>query len=215
MPNELDALRAHRTEYQHPKLRFWTGQRDAHPERVYRLELLRPRQGLTFGPARLYVHVFDEAGTEVQAPDEMMWEPDLDEAFIQAGFRGLDEKNEILRFSLALKTSFSKPERRYGEGYFNSVLHQWVSRSPFGPRLRPILDEIHAGNALEGRDTYTDCRDQIQAAMEKRADDLTERLRWDQAAAAAILREALGAYLDERFNITNRRALGLGSSRRG
>lgn len=212
MPDELDALLADRAEYQHPKLRYWLAERARHPEPapVYRVEILRQKQGLGFGAARMYLHVLDPAGTDLQPPDEMMWDPDLDEGLIQHGFRAVTPENEVTRFSLAIRRSLMKPERRYGEGYFNSVLHQWASTSPFAQRLAPILAEIHPGNAIAGTEAHADCRDQIQAVIAGRAKDLTERLDWERASATRILAEALGAYLDERFSVSDRRALGIG-----
>lgn len=210
MGDELDALHSGRGEYQHPKVRYWRSMRERHPENDYRLEILRPKQGLMFGPARLYMHVFDQGGQEAQAPDEMMWDGDLDEAFIEHGFRAITPENESIRFALAIRRSLSKPERRYGEGFFNAVLVGWARKSPFAPRLQPILAEIHEGNIPEEGSAFSDCWDQIQAAIECRADDLTERLRWERSDAIRILVGALGGYLDERFNVSNRLALGLG-----
>jgi hypothetical protein len=207
MSNEIDALLSGVHEYQHPKLRYWLAERERNPTNHYRVEIHRPKRGLTYGTARLYVHVLGPDGTEVQPPDEMLWDDDLDESFIQHGFRAISNENEAVRFSLALRRSLRKPERRYGEGFFNAVLVRWVRESAFSGKLTDILDKIHEGDVAEGA-AYSDCKEQIHAAFVNRAQDLTGRLQYNSEDATWILAHAMAAYLDERFSVSSRIALG-------
>jgi hypothetical protein len=209
MSGELEFLLSGEREYQHPKLRFWVKERAHHPEHVYRLEILRPRQGLVYGHIRLYMHVFDTSGQELQSPDEMAWDEELDEAFIAHGFCALSPSNESLRFSLALRRSLSGVVGRLGQGLFNAILLKWVRKSPFALRLGELLDEIRELEVGEDTRYFQDGFQQIHAIMARRAEDLTEKLGYDEARAFLILLGALEGYLDERFTVSERRALGL------
>ena len=66
----------------------------------------------------------------MQPPDEVFWDDDLDEGFISARFPAISADNEQMRFSLALRRSFSRAERRYGQGLFNAVMVGYVRECP-------------------------------------------------------------------------------------
>lgn len=210
MTNSLNELFEGEAEgYQHPKLRYWLGERVGHPERHYRVEVYRPKVGFTFGPARLYLHVSGADGAEVQPPDEMFWDDDLDEGFISAGFPAISAGNEQLRFSLALRRSFSRAERRYGQGLFNAVMVSYVRESALAEALSTVLSGIEEGSLPVETLASADCREILAAGLKLRARQLADTLGYDRHAATAILTGALGRYLDERFHVSSRSALGL------
>lgn len=195
--------------YQHPKLRYWLAERARHPERRYQVEVYRPRVGFTFGSARLYVHVAGADGMELRPPDEMFWDDALDEAFIEEGFRAVSHENEQIRFGLAIRRSFSLAERRYGEGLFNAVMVGYVRESPLRDAVSTVLSGIEEGHVPAETEASADCREIVAAGLKHRARQLTDILGYDRATATTILSGALGRYLDERFHVSSRIALGL------
>jgi hypothetical protein len=195
----------------HPKLRFWK-QRQAQPDvSDVRCEVIRqPRDVLGYKPAKLYVHFYGPGGAELQC-DETDWDDALNAGVVGLGVRAVSEGNEALRFSLALRAAFRPAERRYGDGYFNAVLVEWVRTSSFAQAepVRELLANVHANPPYRGDGgSYESCRDLVQTAVRGRAMELTGCLRYPREEAEGILAAALAQYLDERFSVSIGRAFG-------
>jgi len=70
-----------------------------------------------------------------------------------------------------------------------------------------LLKDVHE-NTPQRSEASADCEQMIEAAISSVGQDLTTRLEYDDDAATTVLAEALAYYLDERFNVSNRRMLG-------
>ncbi len=199
----------------HPKLRFWKSMKDRGVTLV--CELVRERDGLSFGPARLYVHFLDAQRKDLQSPDEVEWDAGLNDALLEIGVRAASDENEINRFGLTLRDRFEDPEGRFGEGYFNAVLLEYIRQSPFGSESAVIekLADITANQPSRCGSSYAECRDAIETVLVHCGNDLMNLYDKDERRCSQILTGALAKYLDERFSITNRKLLGWGKPRRG
>jgi hypothetical protein len=194
----------------HPKLRFWL-QRKAQPDiNDVRCEVRRPRDVLGYKPAKLYVHFYAQGGNELLC-DEADWDDDLNSGLVSMGVKAVDEDNEAQRFALGIRAAFRAAERRYGDGFFNAVLVEWVRESSFsqtGP-VEEILHHVHTNRAHRGHgSSYEECRDLVQTAIRARAIEITNKLHYQREVAQHVLAAALALYLDERFSVSIGRALG-------
>src|SRR5262245_32708376 len=126
-----------------PKLRFWAHYRQRPEVGEARFELHRPREGLAYRPAKIYVHFYDRNGIEILCDSED-WDDDLNTGLVRQGIRAIAPENEEKRFALALRTAFRKPVYRFGEGYFNSVLITHLRDSPFAtyPAVAEVLGQV-------------------------------------------------------------------------
>lgn len=192
----------------HPKVRFWQSKQDQGARLV--CELLRERDALSFGPASLFVSFLDEQGNDMQSPDEVDWDPRLNDALLELKVRAVTPENEAKRFGLVLRERFAEPEERFGDGFFNAVLIEYIDGSPFA-KEPPISEKrpfIHAHRASRDGSSFEACWNEINGIIVLCAHDLTA-LDYELHQAVPILSGALAEYLDERFSITSRRRLGL------
>ena len=81
--------------------------------------------------------------------------------------------------------------------------------SALSEALSTVLSGIDEGSLPVETLASTDCREIIAAGLKDRARQLTNKLGYDRATATMILSGALGRYLDERFHVSSRIALGL------
>jgi hypothetical protein len=193
-----------------PKLRFWKQRMGRADIGDVRCEVVRPRDVLGFKPAKLYVHFFDNDGSEMQC-DEADWDDELNAGLVALAVKAITEENEAQRFSLSLRAAFRPAERRYGDGFFNAVLVQWVRESSLATALpvQEILSHVHTNRPYrEGGDSYENCRDLIQSAVRGRALELTQNLQYPREAAQEILARAVAQYVDERFSVSVGKAFG-------
>ncbi len=164
---------------------------------------------LGFGPARLYVTVQDERGDPVVKDDEP-WEPQLALTTAERGWRAPGLANEAIRFGLLLKTFFSQPEIRYGDGYFSSVLVDVLRDSDFAhDRLISELLGVISVPTPAASSSKDDCAENIKAGLGRVALLLVGPLKYTQQEAKTIVAESVAYFLDERFSITSGRLLGL------
>jgi hypothetical protein len=191
----------------HPKVRFWKRMQQDGTRLV--CELLRERDGLSFGPARLYIRFLDPNGRDRHTPDEVDWDARLNDELLRMRVKASDEESEIKRFGLTLRDRLEQPEERFGDGYFNAVLIEYIDKSPFAhePLIREKRRFITAYRASRDGRAFTECWEALDSVIVRCAQDLTA-LDYEQGEAVRILSGALAAYLDERFSITNRRLLG-------
>jgi hypothetical protein len=159
-------------------------------------------------PARIFVFFYREDG-EIARQDEAPWELDLESWLIEEErARAVSIDNEKLRFSLLLKPALRPILIRYGDGYFNAVLVAALRAGPFGrnPEVADMLRSIHEDQPARG--SREDCEQLIDhelAAAARRILSLYD----DRAVAEDILAGAIARYLDDRFSVSNSRALGL------
>jgi hypothetical protein len=194
----------------HPKLRLWVSTLERPEVGGARVEVRRPREGLTFRPARMDMHFYDRAGQEIECDGED-WDDGLNTALLRRGIQAITPDNEKGRFALVLRAAFKRPESRYGEGFFNSVLTTVLREGPFAddPQVAAVLRHTTAIPPETRSQSFGDCAEMIELAIRGRAHELVDDLRYERQPAEEILAGALARYLDERFSVTNRRSLGL------
>ncbi len=192
---------------EHPTARAWIA-RTRRGERAF-VTLWRKRDGLTYKRAKLYV-TFETSAGPVREHDD--WDPDIDEPLLREGIRAETEANEAQRFALLLRVWFAEVEGRFGPGYFESVLIDVLGRPPFAndEEFDRVLRSIPVHlPSREGR-SYADCAAMVSGILETAARLLLQCLGYNESAANGILVAAIAQYLDERFQMTTRRMLGLG-----
>jgi hypothetical protein len=194
----------------HPKLRSWASYLERPEVGGAKIELCRPREGLTFRPAKIDMHFYDKAGQEIECDSED-WDDGLNTALLRQGIKAVTPENEKERFALVLRAAFKRPEYRYGEGYFNSVLTTLLREGPFAddPQVAGVLRHTTANPPETRSQSFPDCADMIELAIRGRAHELVDELCYGRKQAEELLAGALARYLDERFSVTNRRSLGL------
>lgn len=192
----------------HPRIRAWEAYRRRPEVDHLVVELRREREGLTFLPARLFVDFCQKDGSVVNQ-DAVRWEAELDEWLIDAQkARARDVANETLRFSLLLKARLRAASLRHGDGYFNSVLVSGLREGPFRAHAKAaeVLRLIRVSEPVGGgRD---ECQEAIDAELSWAAQKLLKLYDGDRALAEDLLGGAIALYLDERFSVTSRKALG-------
>ena len=189
--------------FSHPKIRSWTHMLRSAAGSA-RCEVLRRREGLSFQPARIYVH-FSSEHTE----DEQ-WDAALNDFLIQEKVRAVDQENEELRFSLMLRERLKRPESRFGDGFYNAVLVAVVEEFfKQDERVKGKLALLDRGNPHKQGAPYSDCVEMIEAALASCARELSDDLGYGRSTAERVLAGAVDMYLDDRFSLTNRKLLGL------
>lgn len=194
----------------HPQVRYWQRIRNEPTVRDIHMELYRPKEGLVFRPADIYVHV-TRADGQVDPPQKLDWEDVVNEGLLNLRVKAVDEDNEAQRFSLWLQSMFIPVEGHFGETFFSPVLREAIAEGPFGsgPNVSAMLKRI--ASAKTSRETaWEQCREMIDNVLAGRWDELTsaDKLAYSEDAASRILETALALFLDERFHISDRDALG-------
>lgn len=200
-------------EAKNPKVRYWQERQDSGTQ--LKCQLVRERDGLSFGPTLLYVLFLEQNGTQKQSPDEIAWDPRINDELISMKVRAATEENESRRFALVLRDRFEEPEERFGDGFFNSVLIDYIDHSPFAdlPAIQKKRAVISEYQPYKEGSSYRDCKATLHAVLVRTARELLD-LYNEQDRAEKILANALADYLDERFSITNRELLGFTTSGR-
>jgi hypothetical protein len=195
----------------HPLYRFWKTLRDSPNVSALRAALYRPREGLTYAPAKLYVHAVLKDGTQ-RDPGEYGWDPIANEGLVRLGGRCVEQSDEVMRFALMAQNGFLPIEGRVGDAYFNSVLLERMRLEPFSrqPSLEAMLARVGRDYKASPGEARDDCVRQIDNAISELSKDLVaaDRLAYDNVLADTILDKALAQYVDERFSVTNRQMLG-------
>ena len=172
------------------------------------LEVRRPKDILGFRPAMLYVRAVDN-GAQGQ-PQEYQWDDDLNLALVLRNVRAVSKENEKLRFALVLRRQLQKPERRFGDGFFNSVLVKFVRESALVdfPEVSDVLKDVFTNEPHTGGNGLEDCVAAIRQVLKEVLHQLMDDLGYNRVDAEEVLAGALARYLDERFTVTDRRRLG-------
>lgn len=207
----LDEFFEKPADLRHPRLRNWK----------LRLEQLQTsatldvsRQETEFGQARPEMHVQFQQDGKLLPLETVPWDDYLNSGLIHLCVRSVSLEKEAERFALGLRAALRKAEREFGDGYFNAVLVDLIKDSDL-TRHAPIAEVMTYTHAnvphREGGayDRYTICRELIAEAIGGRAKELRDVLSYPPEEAKHILVDALARYLDERFSVSSRRALGL------
>ncbi|HSN98506.1 MAG TPA: hypothetical protein VLS89_09410 [Candidatus Nanopelagicales bacterium] len=168
------------------------------------VKVVRKRNGLSYGPARLHV-IFN--GKDEQRDD---WDTHVSEVLASAKIKAVDRENEALRLALMLADWFQHPAQRFGDDYFNSVLVEYLKHGPPGaiPEVRDMLRHVHEIAPHRESSAYLDCRNEVVAILQRGAQTLMG-MGYPRKVAEQIFVEAMVQFLDDRFGVTNRRMLGL------
>lgn len=202
----FEQLAAKPDQFDHPKLRSWLSfQRSATTKRSY-VEFRRQRDGLVYKPARLYFVAERADGTEFS--DREPWDEQLNDALIQHGFKARNEQNEAERFGYMLEGKFQPLIIHFNDGFFNSVLLRYLRTYGYAaePAIAAKLAHIHDGKPQLASASTTDCEQRIDGVLAGCIRQLTY-LGYG-AATQGLLAVAMAYYLDDRFTITSREALG-------
>ncbi len=195
----------------HPLLRLLARRKTLSEFKEAKIEVRRHRTALGFEPAVMYLHFLTGNGSELDCKAES-WDYDLNQSLVERGVAAIDEHNEVVRFALALKTALQKSERRFGDGFFSSVLVEYVNKEPWIIKNATVRDVLRHTTTTQppsqNGDNYQDCRDMINLTLGSRWKELRKRLEYPADAAERILVGAIAQYLDERFSVTDRRKLG-------
>jgi hypothetical protein len=194
----------------HPQVRYWQRILEDQTVSVIHMELYRPKEGLVFRPADIYVHVMRADG-QVDPPQKLDWEDVVNEGLLNLGVKAVDEDNEAQRFALWLQSMFIPVEGHFGETFFSPVLREAIAEGPFGSgsHVSKMLKRIALTNTSREA-AWEQCREMIDNVLAGRWEELTsaDKLGYSEEAASRILESALALFLDERFNISNRDMLG-------
>jgi len=193
----------------YPLIRLLDAQKSRPDFFAAKVEIIRPRASLGFEPAQLSLQFYGSENAIYDYKTEP-WDAELNAALVEREIRAVDEANEIRRFGLALATAFKRPESRYGDGFFSSVLMLVVDESPFGESspVRKMRQHISTGRPYQHGHSANDCGELIQGILQDRWIELTKQLHYEKSDAERILVGALAYYLDDRFSITDGEKLG-------
>jgi hypothetical protein len=201
----LDSVFAQgRQAYQHPLLRFL----DSTKPQNARVEVIRPKEVLGYKPATIYLHW--AVGGVNQPPQPYPWDAELNAELVRRQVPSVSADAEKVRFGLALRDAFKRPETHFGDGFFNAVLAMVVRELGFQeyPEVAKVLRHVTQSRPYMGGHGFNDCREMIIAVISARANELVEALAYPEADAKTILAGAMASYLDERFTVTDRIRLG-------
>ena len=206
MTNEYFQIEPDNT-FAHPRLRRWQTllKRDGVTASV---EVSRAADLLGYGAATLYVNI-DGAGNPIQ--DSEPWSDELNRGLVELGVAARTPEDEARRYALALEVAFESIENDVGQGFFNGVLLEQLAGGSFGARLAPTLEQIHSVRSSRDSRRFLECDDHIRNVIKAHARELTKKLGYGPAKAESILGDALEQYLDNRFHVRSRAALGWGT----
>ncbi|SKA90262.1 hypothetical protein SAMN02745166_01684 [Prosthecobacter debontii] len=197
MPNLDELFEPQGSHFTHPKLRELEALLDASAESECEIE--RRREGFTFRPSMIYV--FTKPGNGSTQVDAFEWHETLNSFLLGRGVRATSQENEGLRFSIILRTDLQRVEVRYGEGYFNALVLEFVEKTfSHIHDIRSILQKVGPGRPYHGR-VYSDAANAVHSVFAKVAQMLSTQLKYDPTSGKRILVQAAKYYLDERFSI--------------
>jgi hypothetical protein len=190
----------------HPRLRYWATLINQGATAV--VEVFRSSTTLGAGQSEMELLFTKKDNTPLM--ESFPFDDVFNAGLIELHVRAVDPANESERFALGLRAALRKAERDFGDGYFNSVLFEFVTESDLTlyPDIAEIMKHAYALKPNHGKG-YNDCRDMIADAVGGRKFELEKSLGYDSAEAKEILVNALAKYLDERFSVSGRRLLGL------
>ena len=202
----IDQLFAAPAKYDHPRLRSWCSYKHSPDTTRCRVEMRRERWGLTGGLPTLYFEADRKDG--LVFVDREPWEEEFNTALVEQGFQAIDEGNEGKRFGYALEERLLRLSFRFGDFFFNAVTMNYLKDNGYGldPVIASKLAEIKDYEPQQG-DVATDCEERLENALGRCVKELAG-LGYEPAAGKRILNAAIAYYLDDRFCITSRAAVG-------
>ncbi len=209
MPSIDDLFRSATDRVIHPKARYWIDYKKRDEVDGYELEFRRPKDGIVYRPARFFISFFDSNNRIING-DESDWELDLHQDLNDGGLHCKNNDNESGRFGFAFKELFKKAENRFGDGYFNSVFlgYIYISGLDRYDKVKKVVESIHRDQSSMQGSSYNDCKGMIESVLKDVADSLNKKMKYSIDDTKEIIAGAVAYYLDERFNVTNRRLLG-------
>lgn len=171
------------------------------------IELYRSEEVLGSSTGELVIHRQQDG--KDQEPRVFAWDDELNAELINLGIRAIDLKNEGERFALGLRTPLQKVALRRGDGYLNAVLIAMLDESDFAKsaEIAEVRKYVHA-TTPEQTKAFFDAREQIASAIGGRVVELRDKLGYGEDDVRAIMSKAIARYLDDRFSVSSRRALG-------
>ena len=144
----------------------------------------------------------------------MDWDDELNAVLLARRIRATDQTQEATRFSLALRASFRRAEREFGDGFFNSVFFAVLQEIGFAahPDLTSLVDGLDYRQNLDSdppTERFRNCHGMIKSAIQAKSHDLINTLGYSLPEAKEILVAALIDYIDRRFSVIIRRLHGL------
>ena len=126
------------------------------------------------------------AGGSTQV-DSFDWDEVLNAALIERGVRSVSQDNEGLRFSMILRSELQNVEVRYGDGYFNAVILEYVQQT-FGaqPDIAAIIQKVGPGRPYHGK-AYRNAKEAVEGAFANAARTLSDKLKYDSTLGKRIL----------------------------
>ncbi len=167
--------------------------------------------GFAFGHNTPEMVVYGMKPGEASRTSWLGWDEDLNQGLIRLHVRAENTEQESDRFSLSLDTAFTLAERVAGDGFFNSVLLDFIRESELDAdqAISALLVQIRSVVTLDQQSPkYTRCREIIDAAIRGRALELKDDLGYPMDEAQKILVAAIARYLDRRFSVSLRRQRG-------
>lgn len=201
-----DLIRSPDTLPQHPVVQWLSDRLAASDEICVAPEF----DDSSLGPSIVGLFVLRKENGQEQTPQFFAWDDDLNTAMIKLGIkaRTVDEEGE--RFARGIRSALHKVERRYGDGYMNAVLVDFLEESNFGKsgELGAVLSVIHSNQADRNTKSYQQCRELIASEIGGRAKELRDQLKYSPDQLESVMNKALARYLDRRFSISSLRRLG-------
>lgn len=74
--------------------------------------------------------------------------------------------------------------------------------------IADVRKYVHTSPQVRSGKAYSDCRDQIASEIGARAVELKNNLKYGEDELKTIMSKAIALYLDERFSVARRRAMG-------
>jgi hypothetical protein len=203
-----DFFRGPSDSLQHPRLRNWKARLDR-PGTTATLEVFRPESDLGQTQPEMNLQFIEDGN--LLPLETVPWDDDLNAGLIQMRVRAVSPEQEAERFALGLRAAMRKPQREFGDGFFNAVLFEFLTESDLTtyPPIAEVLKHAFANRPSHAGRGFHFCREMIAGAIAGRAHELKEKLGYQVEEAKRILVEALARYLDERFSVSSRRRLGL------
>jgi len=196
----------------HPVVQFWADALKGGVVDRLEVDVRQPRQGLTLGPARIAVLGRRDDGTAPTPPSYVEWELEIHSGLVPLGARAVDPRVEARRYALVLHDRFKPIERRYGDGYFNTVLLQVLADAGLdaSPAVAQVLGSVHRGGMVAPSEHASACATRIRIVLQTVSIELVGALDYTEDDAIAIVGGALAEFLDRRFSVSTRRELGWG-----
>jgi hypothetical protein len=148
----------------HPRVRSWKS-RLTRPGVSATLEVSPHERDFGSPPREMHVQFIE--GETLLPLESVAWSDELNDGLINLGVRGADTEEEAIRFALGLRAAFRIAERAFGDGYFSSVLVDYVKNSDLRtwPEMEKVLPYIGTNaphREANTHDAYSTCRQHIE-----------------------------------------------------